>query len=648
LRRLLCCVFVAAVLVPAAEAQQPLSLLDVPFISQSEALCGGAAAAMVLRYWGAQGLSAETFAPLVDKSAAGITTTALVADVQRRGFVAAGVRGDAEQIRGELTRGRPVIALIEDRPGTFHYIVLVGWHERGVVFHDPARAPFRVMSVDEFDRRWEKGDRWMLVVTPGGPPSTQGRPRVDPGSTPGQPRLDPGSTTGQTCAALVADGVREAQANRLDEAAQLLATAVGCGGSDALRELAGVRLLQQRWPDVDSLASAAVAQDSSDTYAWKLLGTARFIEDDPIGALKAWNHAGEPRVDLVRVDGLARTRQAVVERLAGISAGSLLSPETLQGAQRQVRELPAARFANVSYTPAPNGAAQLRVAVSERPLVPRAPIDWLAIGVTAAATRELAANISGATGGGEKITASWRFWPHRPRYALTATAPAPWGGTWSVTGLQEEQPFTGGTMAASRHAAAEVSAARWVSHSLRIELGSGFDTWDDRGSFGVARAGIRWLSSSERFDTQLAGRGWLGNSRFASLQLSAIARTSAEPRNFVLIGRFGTATATAATPLDQWPAGDTGSVRPLLLRGHPVLDSGRMRLDRVGRGVLAGSFEVQRWFGLPFVWFAPAVFADVARTSHRLTGNALDDVDVGGGVRIRIAAMTGTLRLDAG
>ena len=41
---------------------QTLSVPDVPFVAQSEALCGGAALAMVLRYWGTTGVQAEDFA----------------------------------------------------------------------------------------------------------------------------------------------------------------------------------------------------------------------------------------------------------------------------------------------------------------------------------------------------------------------------------------------------------------------------------------------------------------------------------------------------------------------------------------------------------------------------------------------------------
>ncbi|MGH8185625.1 MAG: C39 family peptidase, partial [Steroidobacteraceae bacterium] len=101
-----------------------LSLLEVPYISQSEALCGGAAAAMVLRYWGAPGVAAEDFAALVDRSNGGIETAALARAVRERGYDALPASGTVALVQRELTRGRPVIALIEDRPGAFHYVVV--------------------------------------------------------------------------------------------------------------------------------------------------------------------------------------------------------------------------------------------------------------------------------------------------------------------------------------------------------------------------------------------------------------------------------------------------------------------------------------------------------------------------------------------
>ena len=75
----------------AADRSDPPSaaaVLDVPFMPQPEDLCGGAAAAMVMRYWGAHDISASAFASLVDRSAGGIQTSALAAEIQRRNWIA--------------------------------------------------------------------------------------------------------------------------------------------------------------------------------------------------------------------------------------------------------------------------------------------------------------------------------------------------------------------------------------------------------------------------------------------------------------------------------------------------------------------------------------------------------------------------------
>jgi ABC-type bacteriocin/lantibiotic exporter with double-glycine peptidase domain len=164
------------------EPRAPLRLLDVPFISQSEALCGGAAAAMVLRYWGETGVQAEDFAALIDAHAAGITTSDLAAAMQARGATVAAANGSDSLAQAELASGRPPIALIEDRPGALHYVVLVGWHARAVVFHDPARTPFVVMRPDDFARRWRASGNWMLAVAPGSRTATSASLRPgDPG-----------------------------------------------------------------------------------------------------------------------------------------------------------------------------------------------------------------------------------------------------------------------------------------------------------------------------------------------------------------------------------------------------------------------------------------------------------------------------------
>ena len=59
----------AAVFPRTAAAQPPLT---VPYLPQTEALCGGAAAAMVMRFYGDREVYADAFAPLVDWNAGGI------------------------------------------------------------------------------------------------------------------------------------------------------------------------------------------------------------------------------------------------------------------------------------------------------------------------------------------------------------------------------------------------------------------------------------------------------------------------------------------------------------------------------------------------------------------------------------------------
>ena len=273
---------------------------------------------MVLRYWGARGLDAESFASLVDRGAGGIRTNRLVEDLRRRGWNAVEVEGREDLVEAELGRGRPVLALIEDRPGTFHYIVIVAATPQAIVLHDPARTPFRVMEREQFARRWSRADRWMAVVTP-----------IE-SSRSSEPPAPVAATEGSSCADLIASGVQRAQAGQFDEAERRLTSALSCGGAAPVRELAGLRLLQRRWLEVGELATAALAVDPMDEYAWQLLATSRFVQNDPEGALEAWNRIEQPRVDLVAVGGLTHTRQRVVERLLAVPSQALLTPRALR------------------------------------------------------------------------------------------------------------------------------------------------------------------------------------------------------------------------------------------------------------------------------------------------------------------------------
>ncbi len=111
---------------------------------------------MVMRYWGATNVYANTFADLVDPEAGGIHAEDLLRRLRDRGWGAESFSGDAVSVQAALRARRPAIVLVEDRPGRFHYVVIVGWSSGRVIAHDPARAPFRVLDERAFMEAWKR------------------------------------------------------------------------------------------------------------------------------------------------------------------------------------------------------------------------------------------------------------------------------------------------------------------------------------------------------------------------------------------------------------------------------------------------------------------------------------------------------------
>jgi hypothetical protein len=589
---------------------------------------------MVLRYWGERGLDAESFAHLVDRSAAGIRTAVLLDDLRGRGWNASGGRGSPADLSEALSGSRPVVALIEDRPGTFHYVVIVAMTPRLVVLHDPARAPFQVSSLEAFERRWAATDHWMMVVT-------SRAPAAPPTSIATAPSVE-----GSACDLLVADGIRHAQAGNLDLAERRLTSALTCGGSAPLRELAGVRLLQRRWPEVDDLAAEAVQIDPDDGHAWDLLAASRFVHDDVPGALEAWNRIDQPRVDLVSVDGLTRTRHRIVERLLAVRPRSLLTTSRFTRARRRLADLPSASATKLEVRPASSGLVEVRAHVIERPLVPTDPWGYAAMGLLAAARNEVSVSTGALAGGGERLSTGWRFWPGRPGVRAELLAPAPWGGLWSVDGFWEQESFDGRVLPPATRRGAGLAVANWVSPWARLALRGGVENRRE-GTMGALSGSLHLAPSSERVTVRFDTTAWMAEQRFASVAAVIDAKTSDDRRRRVVAARGGAAVTTKLTPADLWLAGDTGRVRDVLLRAHPLVAAGGLDLDRMGRSIIHGSAELQHWWRGPLsLRLAAAGFADSARVGSRPNGAAIGDLDIGIGLRVALPFLPGVFRVD--
>ena len=629
----------------------PLRVLDVPYLPQSEALCGGAAAAMVMRYWGAHGVRAETFASLVERGAGGIPTGALASALEQRGWTVVAGAMDGAQVGEQLALGRPVIALIEDRPLRYHYVVLVSWQktedgrrkadDEAVIVHDPARAPFRVLDGARFERVWAKADHWALVALP---PANLESARAPGASEDVAPSA--------ACAGTVAAGVKLARENDRDGARATLARAASeCPGDSApWRELAGIDVLDERWPAAAAHASDAIARNGRDAYAWRILATARYMQHDDAGALAAWNRVGEPRVDLVDVRGLERTRYRIVARALGIEPDAVLTPSRLRLAERRLREVPAVAGGRVGFHPIEGGGAQVDAAVIERSAAPDHVVSWIAAGLHAATDREVTASFASPSGGGELIEASWRWWEHRPRTAVSFSAPAParLGGVWRVEASRETQTFgTAPARIAETRSGAALTISDWADAGVRWRLS--MDDWSGRGRAFAVSGGVVWRPFGDLVSIDANAARWIGvTPAFSTGSLIGSWRSSAEPRGTVWLARAGAQAASDDAPSSLWPGADTGHARDILLRAHPLLRDGVITGGVFGRRVLFTGAEWRRWTSLAGkpLRVAPAVFVDAARATRGLPDSLTRaQIDAGAGLRVSVPG-SGVLRLD--
>jgi hypothetical protein len=631
----------AAAAVPVSARQsRPATLLDVPYVPQSEELCGGAAVAMVMRYWGATGIHAESFASLVDRQARGIKGEDLLGSLRERGWTAVSFGGDAALVQRTLQHRQPPIALIEDRPGRFHYVVLLSWAAGTVVVHDPARAPFRVLRERDFERAWSRANFWTLVALPG-------ERGVNPAPAPEPAKASiPKVTAPTVCGGSVDDAVRLANDGDIAAAARLLERAtVQCPGEAAgWRELAGLHAVRKDWPLATDAARKALSIDGSDDHAARILATSLYLRGESNGALDAWNRVGEPALDLVEIRGIERTRFSIPFRAMRLPPQTLLTAGRLTRAARRLDAIPAFMGSRVTYTPRDEGLAQVTGAVVERPVLPLSAFAVAATGLRAATDRELRVAAASVTGGGELWHAAWRWWDTRPRVSLGLDAPAPFGGTLGLSAVVERETFGEGTGFQQRRRIVTVSASDWLTGRIRWEVAGSHERWPGRTATGLT-GGLRYQTVDDRFTADTRWTAW-GGAWGASA--GGEWRSRARSEGHVWLTRGLVSSVSRDTPLALWNGAGTGQARDELLRAHPLLHDGILRGGVFGRRLAAAGLEWRRW-GAPVrrvLRLAPAAFIDAAKAGDAPAfADHRAHADVGVGLRLAIPG-AGVLRAD--
>jgi predicted double-glycine peptidase len=640
-------------LVLAAQALTASRIVDVPFVPQTDVLCGGAAVAMLFRYWGDAHADAQQFSPLVDRRAGGIADGVLVDAVKARGWRTEQFRGSIPELARRLTAGEPVIVLVADRPHRYHYLVVVGVTDRSIVVHDPSWGPSRAIAHAALVRIWRATDFWSLTIRPA--------PEAIRALAPPTAAADVQAASVTACDTMLDRAVEGVRQRGLDAAdAMLGAVQSQCPRSAGpWRELAGVRFVQQRWGEASTLARQALDRDAADAYALDVLGSSLFMQDDPVGALRAWNRVGKPRLDTIRIAGLRHARyQSVAEALA-LPSGGLLTADAFARARRRLDELPDRESSRLAVRPEADGFASLDVAIAERPTRPQGIAGWASAGLHAAVDREVDVSVPGFAGQGDVWSGGWRWWNGRPRVALGFEAPRVGGlfGVWHVDGSWEAETYrttSDGLQTRESRLHGGLTVSDWLDGRSRYAMTAGVDTWStgQRAIFVGGSLERRWLA--DRISAAANATTWIpttGGAGFSVVGARARLQSAGDLRAWAYDAAIGLERVTDAAPMTLWPGAGDGHARATLLRAHPLLANGAIDVTRAvfGRTMTYGTGEVQHWFERPALTrVGVAAFIDLARASQQLTpGAGIWHADVGAGLRLRVPGSTRALRVDA-
>jgi hypothetical protein len=386
------------------------------------------------------------------------------------------------------------------------------------------------------------------------------------------------------------------------------------------------------------------------------------MQDDAVGALRAWNQIDKPRVNLVRIEGIRRTRYQTVAEVLALQPNMLLTAEKFEHARRRLEELPDRTTARIALRPEADSFASVDVVVVERGGVPRGGAEWAATGLQSAVTRSVTVSAPGSTGQGEVWSADWGFWPNRPSIGLAFATPrvGRLPGVWRVDASWDAQRFASsgvGAAATGRESRLHggLTVSDWLRAHLRYSISAGFDAWngDDRKAAAIGGAiERRWFG--DRAALEVHATDWMSVGSSPGFQAAGVRlhlQSSSELRGWVALGTAGADRVSDRAPIGLWPGAGDGRARAPLLRAHPLLEDGVIGLGPssvFGRSLSYGGVEAQRWFDKPLLArVGLAGFVDVARAMRRADGDASPThLDVGAGVRLRIPGAIGVLRAD--
>ena len=156
-------------------ADLPGVWLDVPFVKQEKDGCGAASVAMVMQYWQrerGQSPSEDSDAAQIQRAlysakAHGIYASDMERYFKEKGFGTFTIRGEWEDLKQHLDKGRPlIVALKPGGSGPLHYVVVTGLEQEIVTVNDPAQRKLLKQDRPGFEQEWSAAGKWTLLALP--------------------------------------------------------------------------------------------------------------------------------------------------------------------------------------------------------------------------------------------------------------------------------------------------------------------------------------------------------------------------------------------------------------------------------------------------------------------------------------------------
>lgn len=154
----------------AAHPAQGRYIRGVPFFPQDRYMCGPAALAGVIGYWGGSAGMDDVARGVYEEKLKGTLPMDLLIYAREKGLDASYYRGSFDDLREKISSGAPLILFLnlgyDDYP-VGHYIVAVGYDDRaGVVLAHSAMNREEVFTYDRLKGYWEKTGFSTLLVSP--------------------------------------------------------------------------------------------------------------------------------------------------------------------------------------------------------------------------------------------------------------------------------------------------------------------------------------------------------------------------------------------------------------------------------------------------------------------------------------------------